>query len=162
MSYLIDEYYFDRKDNYETYGIAFDKDNIFEEDGKKFLIMNKENDFIYFIGVEDFYDRRTLPDGRVEIVSLNSDKKQREYCNIILLDDLPKKKSEINKETKNEEEKKREIVKCIKDGRLKLNLFNPSIFNSNDVFYSTLNFKDRDYPEFELIENSSNPTVIIN
>ena len=45
---------FDRKDNYETYGIAFDKDNIFEEDGKKFLIMNKENDFIYFIGVEDF------------------------------------------------------------------------------------------------------------
>ena len=162
MSYLIDEYYFDRKDNYETYGIAFDKDNIFEEDGKKFLIMNKENDFIYFIGVEDFYDRRTLPEWQSRNGQFNSDKKQREYCDKILLDDLPKKKSEINEETKNKEEKKREIVKSIKDGRLKLKLINPSVFNSNDVFYSTLNFKDRDYPEFELIENSLNPTVIIN
>ena len=100
--------------------------------------------------------------GRVEMVSLNSDQRQREYCDIILLDDLPEKKSEINKETKNKEEKKREIVKSIKDGRLKLKLINPSVFNSNDVFYSTLNFKDRDYLEFELIENSLNPTVIIN
>lgn len=51
--------------------------------------------------------------------------------------------------------KKREIVKNEKKNvKLKLKLIKPSVFYDNTTFYWTLNFKNRDDPEFDYIRIS--------
>ena len=43
----------------------------------------------------------------------------------------------------------------------KLKFVKPSVFKSNIVFYSTLNFKDRDYPEFDYIRICKEPNSTV-
>lgn len=57
--------------------------------------------------------------------------------------------------------KQREIVKSIKNVKHQLKLIKPSVFNSKIVFYSTRNFKDRDYPEFDFIKIYFDPDIFI-
>lgn len=53
--------------------------------------------------------------------------------------------------------KQREILLSVKNVKHKLKLIKPSVFNRNVVFNSTLNFKDRDYPEFDFIKIYTEP-----
>lgn len=116
--------------------------------------MIKKHSFVHPEPEEEIYNKRALPDGSVETVYYFSNE-ENEYCDIIPIDDLPKKKSNIDEKTKIG------IVKSITNVKHKLKLIKPSVFNSKIVFYSTLNFKDRDYPEFDCIRISLEPNRFI-
>lgn len=116
--------------------------------------MIKKHSFVHPEPEEEIYNKRALPDGSVETVYYFSNE-ENEYCDIIPIDDLPKKKSNIDEKTKIG------IVKSITNVKHKLKLIKPSVFNSKIVFYSTLNFKDRDYLEFDCIRISLEPNRFI-
>ena len=122
--------------------------------------MDKQVGFVYPGPDEEIYYTTTFPDGKEKTVYYYPNE-ENEYCDIIFIDELVKKNQELMKKQKCYLMKKqREIfVKNIKNVKHKLKFVKPSVFKSNIVFYSTLNFKDRDYPEFDYIRIVKNQIV---
>lgn len=88
-----------KKDNYERYGLVFHKDYIFQKGEKDVISVDKKFGFVYPEPDEIIYSTIIMPNGEEKTVYYYPNE-DNEYCDIIPLDYLPKKKSKIDEKNK--------------------------------------------------------------
>ena len=126
---IFDKEYFILLDRYYKYGITFEDRNVYDKK-KLFVYENTEINPPFKYLIDNHYD--------IKIRAFNNTK-------LINLDDLDK--LEINN---TEIEKwKRKVIKNKKDRRDKLNLLDPSIYNSLITFVAFSKFKGRSHKKVE-------------
>ena len=131
----ITDYYFKMLDDYNRYGISFDRKLNLFPDNNLYVIKNKDEDFKkskYILLINNHYDKKTLLFNKVEKINLNKH-------------DTGKKRISMK------ENQKRKFIKKQINIYLQVAMMDPDVYN-NDKLFKDLMMESDDYNHYILFK----------
>ena len=120
----VTDFYFRMLDDYNRYGIAFDRDFELLPDNKLGVFEDKEYGKHHYYLVENRYDKKTLLFNKVKTIDLNE--------------------HDTGEKTLTEEEKqKRDIIKKQTNKKLQVAMMDPDVYNNRELFEDAIERLDR-------------------